>query len=238
MNPVMSARGVAVAAVVLTFAAVAFAGSSAPTGRVQAATSLANEVLTGTSLTLSGGVCNPSGSSILTFTAMGNANGPLPGTFTETIALTLDSPGGPASVLATSFTIVSGETTVTGTKQLAVPALPATCDPDGRVQLANPAPLTYATADDIGTGTVELNYASDVPGAFVFREVFLTSSLSGDTPTATPTDTPAPTVDATSTPTVTVPSAPTTKEQCKDGGWRRYGFKNQGDCIRSIDGGR
>jgi hypothetical protein len=31
------------------------------------------------------------------------------------------------------------------------------------------------------------------------------------------------------------PALPTTKEQCKNGGWRSYpGFKNQGDCIRSV----
>jgi hypothetical protein len=25
---------------------------------------------------------------------------------------------------------------------------------------------------------------------------------------------------------------PTTREQCKDGGYERFGFKNQGDCVR------
>ena len=29
------------------------------------------------------------------------------------------------------------------------------------------------------------------------------------------------------------PSTPTSKDQCKDGGWRTYpGFKNQGECVR------
>jgi hypothetical protein len=31
------------------------------------------------------------------------------------------------------------------------------------------------------------------------------------------------------------PARPITKEQCKQGGWRSFpGFKNQGDCIRSV----
>jgi hypothetical protein len=31
---------------------------------------------------------------------------------------------------------------------------------------------------------------------------------------------------------------PRTKEDCKDGGWMRYGFKNQGQCIRFIETGK
>jgi hypothetical protein len=29
---------------------------------------------------------------------------------------------------------------------------------------------------------------------------------------------------------------PTTKEQCKNGGWKNYGtkFKNQGDCVSFV----
>jgi hypothetical protein len=27
---------------------------------------------------------------------------------------------------------------------------------------------------------------------------------------------------------------PTSKEQCKHGGWRQYGFKNQGRCVASV----
>ena len=31
---------------------------------------------------------------------------------------------------------------------------------------------------------------------------------------------------------------PTSKEQCKDGGWRTFpGFKNQGDCVSSLPAG-
>ena len=30
---------------------------------------------------------------------------------------------------------------------------------------------------------------------------------------------------------------PTTKDQCKDGGWRDFGFKNQGQCIKFVQHG-
>ncbi len=30
------------------------------------------------------------------------------------------------------------------------------------------------------------------------------------------------------------PPAPATKEDCMDGGWERFGFKNQGQCIKSV----
>jgi hypothetical protein len=30
-------------------------------------------------------------------------------------------------------------------------------------------------------------------------------------------------------------TVPTSKEQCKNGGWRRFGFKNQGQCLASVN---
>jgi YbbR domain-containing protein len=33
---------------------------------------------------------------------------------------------------------------------------------------------------------------------------------------------------------VAVTSSGYSKDQCKDGGWRELGFKNQGDCISSF----
>jgi hypothetical protein len=31
------------------------------------------------------------------------------------------------------------------------------------------------------------------------------------------------------------PQLPTTKDQCKNGGWKTYpGFKNQGDCVSYV----
>jgi hypothetical protein len=33
---------------------------------------------------------------------------------------------------------------------------------------------------------------------------------------------------------VDAPPLPTSKEQCKQGGWRAFGFRNQGDCVTSL----
>lgn len=34
------------------------------------------------------------------------------------------------------------------------------------------------------------------------------------------------------------PSGPQTKDDCKNGGWADYGFKNQGQCVRFIETGK
>jgi hypothetical protein len=33
----------------------------------------------------------------------------------------------------------------------------------------------------------------------------------------------------------TAPTGPTSKEQCKNGGWQSFGFRNQGLCIKSVN---
>jgi hypothetical protein len=37
---------------------------------------------------------------------------------------------------------------------------------------------------------------------------------------------------------IAVASVPTSKEQCKHGGWKQFGFKNQGQCIRFVQHGQ
>jgi hypothetical protein len=34
------------------------------------------------------------------------------------------------------------------------------------------------------------------------------------------------------------PSLPTTKDRCKNGGWRQFDFKNQGRCIKFVNRSR
>jgi hypothetical protein len=36
---------------------------------------------------------------------------------------------------------------------------------------------------------------------------------------------------------VDAPPLPTSKDQCKNGGWQIYGFKNQGDCFKHLRAG-
>jgi hypothetical protein len=38
-------------------------------------------------------------------------------------------------------------------------------------------------------------------------------------------------------PAIRPPRVPTGKDQCKHGGWRRFGFKNQGQCIAFVHHG-
>jgi hypothetical protein len=37
---------------------------------------------------------------------------------------------------------------------------------------------------------------------------------------------------------ITYKKDPTNKDQCKDGGWESYGFKNQGQCVRFVETGK
>ncbi|HVM14632.1 MAG TPA: hypothetical protein VM287_09910 [Egibacteraceae bacterium] len=63
------------------------------------------------------------------------------------------------------------------------------------------------------------------------------------TTTEAPTTTVAPTTTTTVAPTTTttVPpggAAPQSREDCKDGGWEDYGFRNQGQCMRYVNTGQ
>jgi hypothetical protein len=33
------------------------------------------------------------------------------------------------------------------------------------------------------------------------------------------------------------PPPPTSKDQCKNGGYKQYGFKNQGQCVAFVERG-
>lgn len=42
--------------------------------------------------------------------------------------------------------------------------------------------------------------------------------------------------DSTNTGGQASPSAPASKDDCKDGRWQKYGFRNQGQCVSSFGG--
>lgn len=68
--------------------------------------------------------CNESGTSTVNYSATGAATGPFPGTFTAdgTITIGPQTMGvGPIMTLTETFTIISGDTTITGSKTLAEP---------------------------------------------------------------------------------------------------------------------
>jgi hypothetical protein len=154
-------------------------------------------------------------------TISGTATGPYPGTFTETFSFAfLNEIGfgawGPPGTLTASFEIVSGSTTVTGTK--------TATDVSGICELSSantifsghaqgPYDATIATpqgaVSDHGTAVTDLNdlFASPNTITFILDETFA--------------------------------SAPPSKDQCKKDGWRNFPqFKNQGQCLRFVQTGK
>lgn len=186
--------------------------------------------------------CDENGGSA-TFTATGPATGPYPGTFTEEMTITL----GPGSVgrrtitsIEATFSIDSPVAQVSGTKSFDPTIVPgrfdtvyAECIADSgdwfirelhaiTPQLAYSALITTAdgTFADFGTATLFYVTFSVVEGPQTgmtvdgFEETFRSDGV-------------AP-----------VLALPTDVDQCKDGGYARFGFKNQGECVRYVVTGK
>jgi hypothetical protein len=109
-------RFITILVVVAAIAAAAASSASADT--------LEFEFLQGSDVTLQEFSCNPEGTSSATFVVRGDAGGPHPGTFESTItaiAGPLIFGEGRLVELNESFSIVSGDTLITGTKELVLP---------------------------------------------------------------------------------------------------------------------
>jgi hypothetical protein len=156
-------------------------------------------------------------------TVSGLASGPYPGTFTETLSITFSheiglGAWGPPGSLTANFEIISGDTTVTGTKTSTdvsgiceTGGLPVTSILIGHAQ--GPYDATIATPQgafsDHGTAVTDLSnsFTSPTTITFAFDEAFA--------------------------------SEPTSKDQCKEGGWRNFPqFKNQGNCVKFVQTGK
>ncbi len=202
--------------------------------------------------------CNPTGQSSFTFQASGLAFGPYPGTFTASGSGTFagQTPlgfgvlgrAGFVSTFDETFTISSPTTAteITGTKHL----LPAGEDPD------NPSPSLGQGAGNCGEvdgagligmerliANVRSRYEARITnqaGTFIDRGTGTTymidqqvtivaSGQSGHTKNLQQS--------FTSTGPVQPPQPllPTTKDDCRNGGYQRYGiFKNYGDCVSFV----
>lgn len=197
--------------------------------------SLAGEVFTGTQGPEGAvGTCN-SGSESGTFTyhAEGTATGPYPGTFVEdiTVGAAYRSPSLPESAPTMSsfyatFTITSGSTIITGTKELPQYAAGfAWCTGTSQpvfYGFFETAALNYsATIKSNGTTYVDSGTAKARDAEFdgnrsathkIFTEEFLTSNG-------------------------VAPHEPLTKEECKNGGWKVFPqeFKNEAKCKQYVD---
>jgi hypothetical protein len=198
--------------------------------------------------------CNvsASGGDEISYEASGQATGPYPGTFTESGTFTLDSERNITSFEAT-FTIDSPIGKVTGTKQstqgfsgslscLSLLGLHVLIlsSPEGQVSYeATIVTPTSGTYIDRGTATgsasdstlVPVNEAGlltarSVPGEGLLGELYGDGQLEsfGETFTS----------DLSQVERV----IPTTKEQCKKGGWKDFGYPDQGTCITAFNENR
>jgi hypothetical protein len=186
-----------------------------------AVSTLTGETLSGSS---SSGNSIPNGVCLNTpYSVSGTATAPYLGTFTETGTFSTT-----VVQLSATFTITSGTTTVTGSKS-APPGGSlngALCleDANGRTALALapyesiPYTATIHTPNgnfhDEGTSTVTVNVRLDLD------TTTLTESFASSL-------------------TAPVLITPTTKDQCKNNGWKNFPqFKNQGQCVSFVESKR
>jgi hypothetical protein len=92
-------------------------------------------------------------------------------------------------------------------------------DAGGPASGADTIEVAYLLADISGPPLPGPTTCSVFPGPFG-RDAFFFPDFTNDTGDIVVTDT---------------PSRPTTKDQCKNGGWRGFpGFKNQGQCVSQV----
>jgi hypothetical protein len=162
------------------------------------------------------------------YSATGRATGPYPGTFTERGTMT-------GTEHSASFTINSSVGHVTGTKagSSGISCTQVSCfgvaDCQRAMEGGAGAAFGYTDGREVGVYQATITTAN---GTFLDNGEFgiyfyrvLSSPLNGfDESFRSGLAAP-------------VPLRPTSKEQCKNGGWRDFGFKNQGQCIRFVKHG-
>jgi hypothetical protein len=185
------------------------------------ASASAVDSLTGQVLSASGGpsrvVCETGGP--FSYTVSGTSGPPYQGTFTESGSgtVTANGPNAGAMTLSATFAIQSGDFLITGSKTggSGTACQDMSGNTGGGVQ-----GLSYQATIHAPTGTYADQGTSDAvvftgPSGTGFFESF-TSSLSQP-----------------------VLIAPTSKDQCKNGGWKGFPqFKNQGQCVSFVESKR
>jgi hypothetical protein len=161
----------------------------------------------------------------VTYRASGVATGPYPGTYEETGTYVMGpETGGPQSLrefvsFDASFTIHSGDTTITGTKEPQEPFVPGT-----RTALCYQFTTTtgHCGRSVVGGGNIQYEATVHGPGGSAH-----TTGIGGTSM-----------FEHRFAPSCSFPNLPTSVEQCKDGMWQQYGvFKNQGDCVSYVQTG-
>ncbi len=164
--------------------------------------------------------CNSDGSGTFTYSASGTATGPYNGTFTETGTVTTDSS---RNVIASSahFTITSAQGTVTGSETIAPNSPLGTC---GGIQ---PTGDSFIKSQDNYQATITTPSGNYLDQGNFSKLVVVLAHQSGFTDLNEQFN---------SSKTQTTLIAPTSKDQCKDDGWKNYPqFKNQGQCVSSVN---
>jgi hypothetical protein len=186
--------------------------------------------------------CTPAnGRPTISYKATGPALGPYPGTYSETGIATLErvmqaNIGVPLIAFQAQFAIDSPVGRVTGTKHLVLdPTNYGICNTDTSLgfpvgihvaqmyETSYTATITTATATCTTQGTSRVDVAEQHAPAHpnVHYHRFDQFFLTGTTPLCT-----------------VAPARPTSKNQCKNGGWRRFrnpSFKNQGQCVKFVN---
>jgi len=104
--------------------------------------------------------CTQGGVAGFDFNTSGTATGPYPGTYTESGSVTFqNAPGGVILSFSSSFTITSGSTVITGTKQLAPVQPPQGVNNLGACQVSQNGPLTITNISMI----VAAQYTATIP---------------------------------------------------------------------------
>lgn len=131
--------------------------------------------------------------------------------------------------LATGMTTIVAGTGVRGSSGDGGPATSA--------QLNEPIGVALNQAGDLFVA----ESAFSPPGGHRVRKVEaagapVTTSTTSTSTTLAPTTTSTSTTLAPTTTTTQAPptGVPTTKDQCKDGGWQSFGFRNQGQCVSFV----
>ena len=190
----------------------------APSAAAQAPPTLTGETLTGapgqTTVNCQGNLS----AFTITWSVSGVATVPYPGTFTETGRHT-SGPG--ADVIEAEFQIESPLGNVVGTKRFFPPGAASSLACGNPLGTGTFSLMTYeatiTTPDghfaDRGRADTFVLTTQPGSGNGTFQETFL-SDLGEPLPTQ--------------------PTRPTDKDQCKDGGYAAFGFRNQGDCVSFV----
>ena len=161
------------------------------------------------------GDCNPTGPSTFQFWVFGDASGPHPGSFEESGTVTLASPTGPVTAFESSWSIYESESTITGTRTLGESFAASCSAPDGygshtfSIDIDAPYEVLDPFAE-LGPSTVKLGAGTLDYGGFEAR------------------------FGSEHTPPPPTQNEPLSKADCRNGGYRDYGFKNQGACIKFV----